>query len=275
LVKKIARELPDYHGSGFKNANVVLGTKKALDWFQNGTRARVLHVFDQACNLINAEGNILSIVTPELGPAPFSVVLDTAVNFRRWLDAETMLCFEPERATLGNLRVDVVRPNIWNPHPNWEKTNQRKVASALPFLQKELNASKILPGLPPDFPTEKNPVELTNFFVGRGSGLTPSGDDFLIGWMYGMWMIFNPNHAGEFGEQVYNTAIGRTTSLSLAWLKAAAKGEAGHQWHQLVDAIAGETESEIQQACKGIIQTGYSSGMDALAGFICSTKQYL
>ncbi|HET8845116.1 MAG TPA: DUF2877 domain-containing protein, partial [Ktedonobacteraceae bacterium] len=35
-------------------------------------------------------------------------------------------------------------------------------------------------------------LELAEYICGRGAGLTPSGDDFLVGWMAVGWLLYGP-----------------------------------------------------------------------------------
>jgi len=64
------------------------------------------------------------------------------------------------------------------------------------------------------------------------------------------------------------TAVLRTTTLSLAWLRAAAMGEASAVWHELVEAALAGDEGGVETAVSAILATGASSGAAAWAGFI-------
>jgi hypothetical protein len=104
--------------------------------------------------------------------------------------------------------------------------------------------------------------------AGLGVGLTPSGDDFMMGAIYATWIIHPPEVAGFLGQEIANTAAPLTTSLSAAWLRAAGRGEAGMVWHEFFDALLCNDTLSIQEVLKNILAVGETSGADALAGFV-------
>ena len=63
-----------------------------------------------------------------------------------------------------------------------------------------------------------------------------------------------------------------TTTLSGAWLRAAARGEANAVW---MDFIAGfENGTFDEDVAQRIIDTGHTSGTDALMGFARIVERY-
>ncbi len=104
--------------------------------------------------------------------------------------------------------------------------------------------------------------------AGLGSGLTPSGDDWLVGCMLAMWAI-SAQHAIP-PAAIAQAAAPLTTPLSAAWLHAAARGECGVRWHTLINALTGSSKPAIAQAAEAVIHQGHTSGADALSGFIAS-----
>jgi hypothetical protein len=96
-----------------------------------------------------------------------------------------------------------------------------------------------------------------------GKGLTPTGDDVLMGVIYGLW-VWYPQR--DWIRLIVETAVPRTTSLSAAFLRAAEDGEATFHWHDLVNGRAG--------AVNQILSIGHSSGRDAWAGFTYVGRQF-
>ncbi len=110
-------------------------------------------------------------------------------------------------------------------------------------------------------------TDATETLAGFGPGLTPAGDDGLMGILYGVWATQAQPDEPLLGRVVAQ-ARSRTTTLSGAFLVAAAAGEAVQAWHELVEAV-GEGEGEgVYAAAKGILAIGDSSGACALAGFM-------
>jgi Protein of unknown function (DUF2877) len=59
-----------------------------------------------------------------------------------------------------------------------------------------------------------------------------------------------------------------TTTVSGAYLRAAAAGGASAPWHDLVEALVGEDDGAIEAAVARLTRIGHTSGADALAGFV-------
>ena len=112
--------------------------------------------------------------------------------------------------------------------------------------------------------------------LGLGSGLTPSGDDLLLGLLLAMSRIqlpgagaaLNPrlnNFLPAFGNLVVQAARDRTNSLSASLLACAAQGQADER---LVAALDGLLCGALSpKACADLLlDWGSSSGCDALVG---------
>jgi hypothetical protein len=100
-----------------------------------------------------------------------------------------------------------------------------------------------------------------------GNGLTPAGDDFLMGAIYALWALRSPEEAHQLANLTVEMAVPLTTSLSGAWLRAAARGEAAQPWHDLVSGLIDGNKATVAGAVDQILAIGHSSGADALAGF--------
>jgi hypothetical protein len=109
--------------------------------------------------------------------------------------------------------------------------------------------------------------------AGLGPGLTPAGDDILMGAIYGVWATHPPEAAHRLAAAITEVAVPQTTTLSAAWLRAAARGEAGAVWHSLSEKLIVNSEQltvssgEWEEAVARILAVGHSSGADALWGF--------
>jgi hypothetical protein len=101
--------------------------------------------------------------------------------------------------------------------------------------------------------------------AGVGLGLTPAGDDFLMGVMLALWLSMK--EPDPYINALLAGARGRTGRLSTAFLEAAARGEAGQSWHHMAQAIAMADAQEIRQATAILLSAGHTSGADALLGF--------
>lgn len=253
--------------------NALSHTENVTQWLANSSQPKILHVFDEVCNLINENKEILSIVHAGIGNGPFNLVVEDAVMFTRSLDAESNVSIQEKEISLGDIEISFSRSQLWNPIPNWSELRDKKdeIANRLSLLPIEIEDESILQFsnsligalTTTDAQTAK---AAASKLAGLGIGLTPAGDDFLMGAMHAAWIIHPQDTAKKITEEIANVAAPLTTSLSGAWLKSAARGEAGELWHDFFDALL--EDKNIYVPMSRILSVGETSGSDALAGFI-------
>jgi len=104
---------------------------------------------------------------------------------------------------------------------------------------------------------------------GLGPGLTPAGDDWLAGWLLAHHCSEDLRGLRDLEGLIVETAAARTTTLSRAFLAAAAAGEADESWHELLSALASEAANQrISEAADVILAHGATSGAAMLMGFV-------
>ncbi|MBV6449686.1 MAG: hypothetical protein MHPDNHAH_00398 [Anaerolineales bacterium] len=252
--------------------NALSFTENARQWLVNSNQPKILHVFDEVCNLINENKEILSIVHAGIGNGPFNLVVEDVVMFARSLDAESRVSIQEKGISLGDIEISLSHSQLWNPMPNWNELRNKKdeIANRLSLLPIEIEDESIhqfsdsLIGalITADAQAAK---AAASKLAGLGIGLTPAGDDFLVGAMHAAWIIHPQDTAKKITEEIANIAAPLTTSLSGAWLKSAARGEAGELWHDLFDALL--EDKNIYVPMSRILSVGETSGSDALRGF--------
>lgn len=270
---------------------------KAQGWLNSTTQPRVLHVYSPVVNLSNEHGEILSIVTPEIGNGPFSLVADIR-DFDQLVDTNPVVKIHSDQIRLGNLTISIDQAELWQPSPDWGALKsidftasaqviesiliQEAPEDSVAFLIVRANATAKPPdrfqqaarvgvrllsaGLQAD-----DDAKLTSGaskLAGLGIGLTPAGDDFLVGVMLGLWAARDLAAATRICRMIVAAALPRTHRLSAAWLTAAGDGEAGETWHRLLAGIQRGDEEQIREAVFRILPTGHTSGADALGGFL-------
>ena len=259
---------------------VLSHTSDVNHWLASSYTPRILHVFDRACNLINERGDVLSIVTPQIGNGPFNLVIENEVYFLDSLNLESLVSISSTHLNLGNLNIHITDSKLWKPCPDWEVLHTKRneipdqikplpirnylKTSDLPILQ-SLTSSLSAALVHSDLSTATSSASQ---LAGLGIGLTPSGDDFVMGAIYATWIIHPPEIARVLAREIANTAAPLTTSLSAAWLKAAGRGEAGIVWHEFLGALLSNDSLRIQETLNNILAVGETSGADALAGFV-------
>ena len=275
-------------------------TSDVLNWIENSRHPRLLHVFDRACNLINERREVLSIVTTEIGSGPFNLVVENDICFSKYLDRQSSITISDNQLTFGDLIIDTKNAKLWSPRPDWESLYAKRdeildQITKLPTLAPDASAGVTnypMRGLDTPFARSAQVYSTTSLqslisnlssslanadlsssltstqkLAGLGIGLTPAGDDSLMGAIYAAWIIHPPQIAGMLAQDIATTAAPLTTSLSAAWLKSARKGEAGILWHNLFNALISNHDLAVQEALEKLLAIGYTSGSDALAGF--------
>jgi hypothetical protein len=115
--------------------------------------------------------------------------------------------------------------------------------------------------------------------VGCGPGLTPAGDDVLVG----ILAILSSPLAGDAhaqASQAMRRAVEglapKTTTLSGHMLRQAARGLLGRMPHDLVGALAGGLAAdELDCAVRSIAATGATSGADVCMGVLEAAQAFL
>ncbi len=247
-------------------------TPTAVHWLTTTRQARVLHLFDSACNLVNEAGAVLSVLAAEHGRAPFALTLANAPHFPSHFSAESAVRVGADALWVGDWHTPWRTAVLWNPRPAWESIPPAHLTAAWPILRGLLVGREHI--TPP--PELTHADEVAAWLIGRGPGLTPAGDDFLMGWLYALWA--GGQGTGDEGRGTRDNrqslvpspqSLTRTTTLSAAYLQAASKGEAAETWHTLVEALTqAVVEERLTAAAQAILATGHTSGADALAGFV-------
>ena len=239
-----------------------LTTKRVQQWCQNGRFAHRLHLFDKVCNLVNGQGDVITLATPDIGAGPFTMIIEG--DFTSLIAQQAPITIDTRKQILhiGRLSIDMSQATEWQARPQWVHLQQHE-PSVPPSLTPHSAASlhDVVHGI-----TTQNSVLCqagAYALAGYGPGLTPAGDDMLMGVLYGLqvWAIEQ-----RWSDLIVATAVPRTTTLSGAFLMAAAAGEASIAWHNLANGHANAIEQ--------ILAIGHTSGADAWAGF-CYTHQSL
>ncbi len=98
--------------------------------------------------------------------------------------------------------------------------------------------------------------------VGFGIGMTPSGDDFLVGLMAS---LKGTSYFEEVSEAL-NKLLGKTNSISREFLRCAARGEFSASFAELI--LAGNKSIDPEKHFIKIIHKGHTSGVESLLGFL-------
>jgi hypothetical protein len=106
-----------------------------------------------------------------------------------------------------------------------------------------------------------------NYFIGRGRGLTPSGDDFILG-VIAILKVVNQDilstglykYLQEYGNK-------RTTDISLEYLKHVCYGRVGSLTKKLCESVF-INKNDIENNLIELSKKGHTSGIDTIMGIL-------
>lgn len=113
--------------------------------------------------------------------------------------------------------------------------------------------------------------------VGAGPGLTPSGDDVLVGLLAALLRGGGSSpHSASVASWVSAAVVNnarRTTDISRHYLRLAARGHFGEPLSELVDAVVVGADAQVVAGrADDVLSVGASSGADAALGVLLGLR---
>lgn len=107
--------------------------------------------------------------------------------------------------------------------------------------------------------------------IGLGPGVTPAGDDLLIGLLAGLWSTLGKDQrqlsfVHSFGDRLMEIA-NQTNLISRTYLYHAIHGQFSSSLSNLAEVIAFGSEN-IRAISEAAMRVGHSSGMDSVTGLL-------
>jgi len=110
-------------------------------------------------------------------------------------------------------------------------------------------------------------IQATDALVGLGEGLTPSGDDLLVGLTAALRATGHPM-AGSLSRHAAFRAVDSTTDVARVALEHAARGDYPERLHDVLEAVAHGDDASLRVQVERALSWGASSGADALLGIL-------
>ena len=262
-------------------------------------------VFHSAVNLQPCSGgNLITILSHEFTDFPQSIRLKTSQDFMTHrLKPGSMGCFQKDGiyldrtdgvkplyvafATAARLQVEPL-PHIEHLDETWKSSidlldrlqTQAQTdlrirtlvdhAPAQGFLGKRLTQAALQLGAAVQAGTFAPARNAIAQLVGLGSGLTPSGDDFLCGFMASSHCRCPGSTTGfPFLRELKPSVLERlsnTNAISASFLRCALEGRVCRALHDLAEAL--QSGPHFRNAMVRLCALGHSSGMDITTGFL-------
>ena len=239
----------------------------------------VLGSFAAACIVTDEAGRVIILAEPGIGDGPFSMVIEQGSRLFATLPPNQSVQADGSRLTVGAWSINLDTIVLWEPRLPCPEHAVRPT----PATAEVLTPYTHWPRHPPDAVARRTAQRLTQAasalqhalaahqgidhavaqVVGLGPGLTPAGDDYLLGVSAALWLT----RRRALIPNIAQRATPGTTALSAAFLNAAARGHFAKPWHEMTRALTANDPECLREATNRFAQWGASSGRDALAGF--------
>lgn len=117
-------------------------------------------------------------------------------------------------------------------------------------------------------------LQVIEYFTGRGQGLTPAGDDILLG--FSLLLSMERQCFGEWLECLAAVLSRQlTTKVSLGYMNALIRGYANHNCVNLIKCLESDDKTKVKQTIEAVYQIGHTSGKDILYGFSLALEFFI
>ena len=267
---------------------------------------RVHSVFEHACNIETRTGELVTLLAQDLGNVPHGIRLAGPVApFEPWLipGQNAILDKVALRVSDAGMTVDLSGAAVWRGGVAAVAIDHRNATRAVALRELRTTLYECAPaqGFAPllaapastrssvdravaarlshTLPllaraTEQRDVTAVAAaaarLVGLGPGLTPSGDDFIVGYLAALWS--RAGHENGIDAMLHSLADSlaplflRTNAISRQMLSDAAQGRFAERLIDVTGAVAGT--GDVVDATANALASGHSSGADTLCGLL-------
>ncbi|QNB46485.1 DUF2877 domain-containing protein [Thermanaerosceptrum fracticalcis] len=269
---------------------------------QGSFTGTVHSVFHRVCNLFTMEGELYSLALPEVGNSPNSllVALPPGEDFISWgfVQNGKFMAIGTSTLLIDDYFIDLSKAGLWTLGDMDCPVSRHQILKNLMILKKQVVRDGFPEGLgglladkPPDSYLIKAVLKVLiplteairsgdqvgvyrggRSLIGLGPGLTPSGDDFLSGFMSSLYcgakaLGFETTGVWRCNQEIVRAAKGRTNLISYTQILYASQGQTPEHIHALLNALYyGEDDEQLIKAVKRVLGMGSTSGSDLLAG---------
>jgi hypothetical protein len=176
----------------------------------------------------------------------------------------------------GRLVIDAIDCSLdLSTCPRWNARIARPASLNVDIVRKNAAwlAREYLTGAG-NYDTAMSVAEMARALCGRGPGLTPAGDDMLVGWMAINWLLYGPDDARLLAacEEILAVARRQTHVLSRCWLGYAARGCVALPVGALLAALTGYDERQLAAAAQVVLSMGATSGHHLVRGIVMGVR---
>ncbi len=250
--------------------------------------ATVAEVHGRACLLDCADAGLLTLAIEELGGLPRGITLATPPGFA-FKGALTEGALAAARGGVlriagGALAVDLRRARPWRSalgalgldsgreavRAAWQAALMVVAADGRGDGLRAIGGDAIAAlGAARRAGNADVAAQAVTRLVGLGAGRTPSGDDYLVGFIAGLLAGGDAERLATALRARVRTLALRTNRVSRLYLEAAADGEVSERLHAVAAVIAaGGDAAAVQRAVTAALAVGHDSGAAGVLGLL-------
>jgi len=218
-------------------------------------------------------GHLLVVHHVEHGPTPTSLLVDDDAILAIAVGAP--VAGRARHLRFGDLVVDVRTATVWTP-----AAPPRSGVLATPVVPADESVDRALvDDLVAALAASTDTLRLTatlGRLVGHGVGVTPSGDDAIVGVLAVLHRATPPAAAAAplaALERTLPALLDRTSPISAHFLRLALRGEFGQRLVAVVDGCCRPSGPDVD-AIDRLLATGATSGADALVGVAAAAEWF-
>jgi hypothetical protein len=251
-------------------------------------------VFARACN-IACRDSLLTLVAPGVAAAPTALVLARGANdLRSRYRVGDAVARRGTRLASRDCVVDLAGASVWRPDDRTSIAEHSQLHANLRECRASLDARlperasivhregrAVCARLERACRDSDVDVALTHAsrLIGWGEGLTPAGDDFLVGMLAALHAMTSSAARATFVARLgdaLEVQVNRTTSIAAHALRLAAHGHFSADLHRLRDALlSADDVARVRRLADDALDVGATSGVDRVAGLIAGVSAWL
>jgi Protein of unknown function (DUF2877) len=255
-------------------------------------------VFRQACNIRLDDGRLLALLAPQLGNVPHGVRLDLPAGFgfvRQVAVGQRVGCrADVLRVAGGGLSVDLGTARAWrgdlpaagverksrNVARAWRaawrtlrENRSRRQSPEVELMSRAVRRQGMRLARAARHLQSDEAADALDRLIGCGPGLTPSGDDLIVGVLAGFWSTTGHDPAQRAFLRDLCAAVAAaavaTGDVSRAYLTHAIHGRFAEPLATLAARICeGGDPDCVERATIAALRVGHTSGRDSAFGLL-------
>jgi len=285
---------------GHNNIRAISWDSDFKDFIHNSSslgHVRVHTVFKKVVNIVDDKDRIYTISNIYTDNAPSSLKVDFKGTFKDIILNYDRIKISKEAIIIGNIRINLHETKLWLPYIKKINDDSRiNINKSLAFFNEYLVSMGQEGGCKSyylkhflNITVDKlNPIEeqieikLGNFYrgllsnslsedsikdlIGLGIGLTPSGDDFLTGFLASIKRSEKEEDLHKKIGTWILPLLASTTDISGAMLRAGIEGKYREGIHNFINSFLQDDKDVFIRSFDEILKLGSSSGTDLSIG---------